>query len=264
MSQNGTIARETPSSPLAERYSVFTRRQKNCIIGFAALGGWFSSVSSFVYFPAIPFLASDLHVSIQKVNLTVTAYLIMSGIFPTLMGNAADRLGRRPVFLAALAVYLGANIGLALQSHFAVLFVLRMLQSAGISGTFSIAYGVLGDLLTPAERGGYSGVMAFLWVTRSFPVSLSAEHKRLQSQYTAQPRTGHKWLTLVTLDVALHLLVSRSHFINLPDVDGRLPPRDRTNHRGKRQHHGQWRQSSVFSVAHSKGSAAQSGRWVFE
>jgi MFS family permease len=75
---------------------------------------------------------------------------------------AADRFGRRPVFLLALAIYLGANVGLALQSQFALLFFFRMLQSAGISGAFLIAYGVIGDLFTPVERGGYAGILAFL------------------------------------------------------------------------------------------------------
>ena len=144
-------------------YSSFLPWQKKCIIGLAASAGWFSSISSFVYFPAIPFLASDLHVSVSQVNLTFTSYLIMSGIFPAIIGDAADRFGRRPALLAALAVYVGANIALALQTQFALLVIFRMLQSAGISGTFSIAYGVLGDLFTPAERGGYSGVMSFLY-----------------------------------------------------------------------------------------------------
>lgn len=144
-------------------YSTFSRRQKNIIIGLAAFAGWFSSVSSFIYFPAIPDIAQSLHESTEKINLTVTSYLIVSGIIPSIVGNAADRFGRRPVVLIALTIYLGANIGLALQSSFALLFFFRMLQSAGISGTFSITYGVLADLFTPAERGGYSGTVSFLY-----------------------------------------------------------------------------------------------------
>ncbi|KAJ5646090.1 major facilitator superfamily domain-containing protein [Penicillium lividum] len=144
-----------------EGYSVFRPWQKNCIIGLAAFAGWFSTISSFIYFPAIPYIASDLNVGVEKVNLTVTSYLIMSGIFPSIMGDAADRFGRRPVFLLGLTIYFAANIGLALQSSFGLLFFLRMLQSAGISGTYSIAYGVLSDMFTPAERGGYSGIISF-------------------------------------------------------------------------------------------------------
>lgn len=145
-----------------ELYSHFTKSQKKWIISLVAFAGWFSSLSGFIYFPAIPFLAKDLNTSIQNINLTVTAYLIMSGIFPALVGSAADTFGRRPVFIVTLAVYVSANVGLALQSSFAVLFFLRMLQSSGISGSYAITYGVVGDLFTPAERGGYSGVVSFV------------------------------------------------------------------------------------------------------
>ncbi|KAI5918752.1 major facilitator superfamily domain-containing protein [Camillea tinctor] len=162
------ISNEQPRnpSPVPEpeqdaRYSAFTPAQKRAILALAASAGWFSSVSSFIYFPAIPAVAADLGVGTARVNLTVTAYLVASGVFPAVAGSAADRLGRRPALLAALAVYLAANIGLALQGSFAALFALRVLQSAGISGTYAVAYGVLGDLFAPAERGGYAGVMAF-------------------------------------------------------------------------------------------------------
>ncbi|KAK7987567.1 hypothetical protein PG989_007882 [Apiospora arundinis] len=151
----------SPEPSIPPSYSAFQPWQKRCIIAVVAFGGWFSSLSSFIYFPAIPALAEDLGVSVEKINLTVTSYLIMSGIFPALVGNAADKLGRRPVFLATLVVYVGANIGLALQNSFGLLFFLRMLQSAGISGTYSVTYGVIGDLFTPAERGGYSGIISF-------------------------------------------------------------------------------------------------------
>lgn len=72
-------------------------------------------------------------VSNQKINLTVTSYMIASGIFPAITGNAADRYGRRITLLASLAVYTIANIGIAVQRSFTVLFMLRMLQSAAIS-----------------------------------------------------------------------------------------------------------------------------------
>lgn len=165
--QAQTHVDETPE------YSEFSHVQKNYIIGLAAFAGWFSSVSSFIYFPAIPAIAHDLDESIERINLTVTSYLIVSGIFPSITGNAADRFGRRPVFLVALTVYLLSNIGLALQSNFGLLFFLRMVQSAGISGTFSVTYGVLSDLFTPAERGGYAGVISFLYVKMTRPRTLA-------------------------------------------------------------------------------------------
>ncbi|KAB5562817.1 major facilitator superfamily domain-containing protein [Coniochaeta sp. 2T2.1] len=142
-------------------YSAFTKTQKRWILALVALAGWFSSLSSFIYFPAIPAIAADPNESIGRINLTVTAYLIMSGIFPSIVADAADTMGRRPVFIVTLAVYVAANIGLALQTSFGLLFFLRMAQSAGISGSYAVTYGVIGDLFTPAERGGYSGLVSF-------------------------------------------------------------------------------------------------------
>src|SRR5450755_4217172 len=99
-----------------------------------ALAGWFSTLSSFIFFPAITALAKALNTSIEKLNLTVTSYLLISAVAPALVGSFADISGRRPVYIITLTVYLVANIGLAVQGSFGALFALRMLQAAGISG----------------------------------------------------------------------------------------------------------------------------------
>ncbi|KAH8908013.1 MFS general substrate transporter [Coniochaeta sp. PMI_546] len=157
-----TLSHAAPGASSSDApYSAFSRTQKRWIIALVALAGWFSSLSSFIYFPAIPSIALDLGESIERINLTVTAYLIMSGIFPSIVADAADTMGRRPVFIVTLAVYVASNIGLALQTSFGLLFFLRMAQSAGISGSYAVTYGVIGDLFTPSERGGYSGLVSF-------------------------------------------------------------------------------------------------------
>lgn len=155
---------KTPPGPTRQTpaYSQFTPSQKRYIIALVAFAGWFSSLSSFIYFPAITFIAEDLDTSVQNINLTVTAYLIVSGIFPALVGRAADNFGRRPVFIVTIAIYVCANVGLALQSSFGLLFFLRMVQSAGISGSYAVTYGIIGDLFTPAERGSYSGFVSLV------------------------------------------------------------------------------------------------------
>lgn len=127
-----------PQAGLA--YSIFTTTQKKWIVVIAASASWFSTASSFIYFPAIPFMSRDLGVSTEKINLTVTSYLIASGIFPAITGSAADRYGRRPVFIVSLGAYVAVNIGLAVQRSFPVLFVLRMLQSIAISGVVHVLY----------------------------------------------------------------------------------------------------------------------------
>ena len=117
------------------RYSNFTRAQKRLIVFLITFAATFSPLSSFIFFPAIHTLSRSLHVSVEKINTTVTSYLIVVGIAPAVIGDIADMTGRRAVYLLTLGIYCVANVGLALQDSWTALFILRMLQSAGSAGT---------------------------------------------------------------------------------------------------------------------------------
>lgn len=116
------------------QYSVFTKNQKRSIVLLVAFAAVFSPLSSFIYYPARNALANDLHISLNKVDLTITSYMAVSGVVPSLVGGFADELGRRPVYLVIFTIYVLANVGLAFQKSYPALLVLRMLQSAGSSG----------------------------------------------------------------------------------------------------------------------------------
>jgi MFS family permease len=115
-------------------YSVFSTWEKRYIVSLVALAGWFSTLSSFMYYPIIDLIAKDLHTTVGRINLTVTSYMVVSAVAPAIVGDAADRFGRRPFYIISLTIYFLANMGIALQKRFVALLLLRMLQSAGISG----------------------------------------------------------------------------------------------------------------------------------
>ena len=163
-------------------FSTFSLWQKRWIIFVAAFAGMFSPLSSFIFYPAITSIADGLGVTVDLINLAVTTYMIVSGIIPALLGSAADKLGRRPIYILALSIYLAANVGLSLQNTYPGLLVLRMLQSAGssgwcfvslpgsscglrvltkpcVAGTIALGYGVISDITTRAERGFYVGIL---------------------------------------------------------------------------------------------------------
>ena len=117
-----------------------------------------SGFASNIYFPALPTIANDLHVSVELVNLSVTTYLIFQGIAPSLWGPISDAKGRRIAYCCTFVVFLAACIGLAVLKNYATLLVLRCIQSAGSASTIAIGSGVMGDITTREERGGYMGV----------------------------------------------------------------------------------------------------------
>lgn len=117
-------------------YSGFTNLQRKKIALLVAFAAMFSPLSSFIYFPCINSIAKDLGVTVELINLTITSYMIVSGIAPAIVGDFADVVGRRPIYIITFSIYFAANVGLATQRSYPALLILRMVQSAGSSGEY--------------------------------------------------------------------------------------------------------------------------------
>jgi MFS family permease len=78
---------------------------------------------------------------------------------PMVWGTLSDTVGRRPITAACLLVLVLSCVGLALvpTSAYWLLMVLRCLQAAGSASTIAIGAGVISDISTPEERGGFFG-----------------------------------------------------------------------------------------------------------
>ena len=69
----------------------------------------------------------------------------------------SDNSGRRLSFIVCFIIYIAANIGLALQTNYAALLILRMVQASGCSAAIALANAVVADIATSAERGKFMG-----------------------------------------------------------------------------------------------------------
>ncbi|KAI8943381.1 hypothetical protein NX059_001394 [Plenodomus lindquistii] len=138
-------------------YSIYSKKEKWLIVAMVALAG---PLPANIYFPAIPTIARAFHKSVDDINQTVTVYLVFQGISPMLWGPISDRYGRRLVYLVCLGILVASSIGMALcptGSYWLLLF-LRCFQSGGSASTIALGAGVIGDISTTRERGGYFGM----------------------------------------------------------------------------------------------------------
>ncbi|KAJ5600586.1 hypothetical protein N7450_001653 [Penicillium hetheringtonii] len=133
-------------------FTVLSERHKKWTIAITSLVTFVSPVSANIYYPALNEMASELHSTSSKINLTITAFM---GVGPFLVASFSDIYGRRVTSIAALIVYLAVNIGLALQSSYPALMTLRCLQSFGSSTASIVCTSVAADLVPRAERGRY-------------------------------------------------------------------------------------------------------------
>lgn len=83
--------------------------------------------------------------------------MIAQAIAPAFIAGLSDQSGRRLAFIICFVIYSGANIGLALQTNYAALLVLRCLQASGSSPTIALAIATVADVATSAERGKFMG-----------------------------------------------------------------------------------------------------------
>ncbi|KAF9532127.1 MFS general substrate transporter [Crepidotus variabilis] len=156
--QNDSVAPTSNSSNEPE--SRFTRPEKWFIVLFAAYVGLFSPLTANIYFPAIPTLSKAFNKSTELINLTVTMYMVLQGVAPMVWGPLSDHVGRRPISAACLLVLSLSCVGLALvpTNAYWLLMLLRCVQAAGSASTIAVGAGVVGDISTRAERGGFFGI----------------------------------------------------------------------------------------------------------
>ena len=139
-------------------FSIYSKGEKALIIAIISTAATFSGFASNIYFPCLPTIASDLSVTVELVNLTVTSYMIFQGLAPSLWGAIADASGRRVTYICTFLVFFAACVALANTENYATLVALRCLQSTGSAATIAIGSGVIGDITTKSERGGFMGV----------------------------------------------------------------------------------------------------------
>ncbi|MDT4918678.1 MAG: hypothetical protein QOH89_3378 [Pseudonocardiales bacterium] len=89
---------------------------------------------------ALPSIGSDLHMSPGSLQWIVSAYVLGYGGLLLLGGRAADLIGRRPVFLAAVAVFGVASLVSGFMSNDSALIALRLIK--GVSAAFTVPAGL--------------------------------------------------------------------------------------------------------------------------
>lgn len=120
---------------MSRQYSVFSTTEKRSIIVLVAYAAWFSTTSSFIYYPAIPIVSKTLGVAVDKIKLIVTSYMAVATITPTLVGDTSNQVGRRPVYIVILSIYTIVCIVIALVKPYSILVGVGVLQALAISGT---------------------------------------------------------------------------------------------------------------------------------
>ncbi|QWT24149.1 MFS transporter [Subtercola sp. PAMC28395] len=138
--------------------------QRRIWIIFAALiaGMLLSSLDQTIVSTAMPTIVGQLGGVEHQVWLT-TAYLLATTIVMPIYGKFGDVLGRRRLFLIAIALFTVASLGCALAGDFTQLIVFRAIQGLGGGGLMILSQAIIADIVPASERGKYLGPLGAIF-----------------------------------------------------------------------------------------------------
>ena len=127
---------------------------------FAALmlGMFLAALDQTIVSTALPTIVGDLG-GLNHLSWVVTSYLLAATVSTPVYGKLGDMIGRKPVFLAAILIFLAGSMLSGLSQTMNELIAFRAVQGIGAGGLMVGAQAIIGDIVPPRERGRYMGLI---------------------------------------------------------------------------------------------------------
>ena len=122
------------------------------------LGMLLAALDQTIVSTALPTILRELGGSIQNYSWIVTGYLLTSTVMVPIYGKLSDLWGRKWFFMGGIIVFLAGSALSGASQSITQLIIFRAIQGVGAGAIMPIAFAIIGDIFTPAERGKWQGL----------------------------------------------------------------------------------------------------------
>jgi EmrB/QacA subfamily drug resistance transporter len=134
-----------------------SQRRIFLIIGALMLGMLLAALDQTIVSTALPTIVGDLQGG-SHIAWVITAYLLATTVSTPLWGKLGDQYGRKIFFQAAIVIFLIGSVLSGLSQSMFELIAFRAVQGLGAGGLMVGAQAIVGDIVSPRERGRYVGL----------------------------------------------------------------------------------------------------------
>jgi EmrB/QacA subfamily drug resistance transporter len=179
---------------------AYSHRQIMVILSGLMLGMFLAALDQTVVSTSIYKIGQSLHGLTAQAWVT-TAFLITSTIATPLYGKLSDMYGRKPFFLAAIAIFIVGSAACSFATSMYMLAGFRAFQGLGAGGLFTLALAIIGDIIPPRQRAKYQGYFLAVFATSSVlgPVVGGA----LAGQDHLAGLDGWRWIFLLNVPIGV-------------------------------------------------------------
>ncbi|MZD04982.1 MFS transporter [Streptomyces sp. SID5785] len=189
-----------------------THRQIMEALSGLLLGMFVAILSSTIVTNALPEIVGDLGGGQSAYTWVVTASLLAMTATTPLWGKLADIFSKKALVQIALIVYVGGSVVAGLSQNPGMLITCRVVQGIGVGGLSALAQIVMAAMISPRERGRYSGYLGATFAVATVGGPL------LGGVITDTSWLGWRWCFYVGVPFAIIALIVLQKTLKLPTV----------------------------------------------
>src|SRR2546422_8206827 len=122
------------------------------------LGSLVASLNMTLVAPALPTIVAELGGIADYTWIPISA-MLASTVVVHIAGKLSDIYGRKPLYMTGILIFAVGSALSGIAPNFWFLVFARFVQGAGMGFIMPLSQAIIGDIISPRERGKYQGMM---------------------------------------------------------------------------------------------------------